>query len=144
MLKLEPIGSVRSPITEGVDENWDDVVSEIHLAAAFAPGLQGLADFSHIIVVFFMHQSSFGATTDLVHRPRGRADMPAVGIFSQRARRRPNPIGMTAVEIVGVAGPVLSVRGLDAIDGTPVLDIKPYVPAFDRVADALCRSGSSG
>ena len=57
--------------------------------------------------------------------------MPEVGIFAQRAKHRPNPIGITAVELIELRGPVLVVRGLDAIDGTPVLDIKPYVPAFD-------------
>ena len=62
--------------------------------------------------------------------------MPLVGAFAQRAKHRPNPIGITAVEILAAEGNVLTVRGLDAIDGTPVLDIKPYLPAFDRVDDA--------
>jgi tRNA-Thr(GGU) m(6)t(6)A37 methyltransferase TsaA len=78
-----------------------------------------------------MHQYSFTPATDLVRRPQERDDMPAVGIFAQRAKHRPNPIGITAVELIEVRGPVLVVKGLDAIDGTPVLDIKPYVPAFD-------------
>lgn len=136
MLSLEPIGMVRSPITEGVDENWGAVIAEIHLAEHLAPGLQGLDQFSHVLVVFWMHQSSFDAASDLVRRPRGRADMPPVGMFAQRAKHRPNPIGITAASLVGVSGALLKVRGLDAIDGTPVLDIKPYVPAFDRVVDA--------
>jgi tRNA (Thr-GGU) A37 N-methylase len=62
--------------------------------------------------------------------------MPEIGIFAQRAKHRPNPIGLTAVRLLSVAGNVLTVRGLDAIDGSPVLDIKPYFPAFDRVDDA--------
>lgn len=136
MVSLEPIGIVRSPISAGVDENWGDVIAEIQLAEHLAPGLQGLDQFSHVLVVFWMHQSLFDAGADLVRRPRGRADMPPVGIFAQRAKHRPNPIGITAAELVGVSGALLTVRGLDAIDGTPVLDIKPYVPAFDRVADA--------
>ncbi|HEY0602675.1 MAG TPA: tRNA (N6-threonylcarbamoyladenosine(37)-N6)-methyltransferase TrmO [Herpetosiphonaceae bacterium] len=136
MLSLEPIGTVRSPISEGVDENWGDVIAEIHLAEHLASGLQGLDQFSHVLIVFWMHQSSFDAASDLVRRPRGRADMPPVGIFAQRAKHRPNPIGITAAELIGVSGALLKVRGLDAIDGTPVLDIKPYVPAFDRVSGA--------
>lgn len=136
MLSLEPIGTVRSPISAGVDENWGDVIAEIHVAEHLATGLQGLDQFSHVLVVFWMHQSSFDAASDLVRRPRGRADMPPVGIFAQRAKHRPNPIGITAVELVGVRGALVTVRGLDAIDGTPVLDIKPYVPAFDRVTGA--------
>lgn len=136
MLQLEPIGTVRSPISAGVDENWGAVIAEIQLAEQLAPGLQGLDQFSYVLVVFWMHQSSFDAASDLVRRPRGRADMPPVGIFAQRAKHRPSPIGITAAELVGVSGALLRVRGLDAIDGTPVLDIKPYVPAFDRVTGA--------
>jgi tRNA-Thr(GGU) m(6)t(6)A37 methyltransferase TsaA len=135
-MNMEPIGVVRSPITAGVDEGWGEVVAEIQLVEGLVPGLQGLADFSHALIVFFMHQSSFQPSSDLVRRPRGRADMPELGIFAQRAKHRPNPIGITAVEIVAVEQNILRVRGLDAIDSTPVLDIKPYVPAFDRVEHA--------
>ena len=137
MIQLEPIGTVRSPVSAGVDENWGAVIAEIHLVEQLAAALQGLDQFSHLLVVFWMHQSSFDAASDLVRRPRGRADMPPVGIFAQRAKHRPNPIGITAVELVGVTGSVLTVRGLDAIDGTPVLDLKPYVPVFDRVTNAV-------
>jgi tRNA-Thr(GGU) m(6)t(6)A37 methyltransferase TsaA len=133
MMNIKPIGEVKSSATEPADENWGKVVSEIHLAEALTPGLQGLEQFSHLIIVFYMHQATFHPSTDLIRRPRGRADMPQVGIFSQRAKHRPNPIGITAVQLLGVDGKVLRVKGLDAIDGTPVLDIKPYVPIFDRV-----------
>ena len=135
-MNLEPIGTVRSPATDQTDEGWRSVLAEIHLDAALTAGLQGLEQFSHVIVVFFMHQSSFDAGRDLVRRPRGRADMPEVGIFAQRAKHRPNPIGIAAVELIGVEQNVLKVRGLDAIDGTPVLDIKPYFSVFDRVDNA--------
>jgi tRNA-Thr(GGU) m(6)t(6)A37 methyltransferase TsaA len=133
---MQPIGVVRSPVKEGVDEGWGSVVSEIHLLDEYAPGLLGLEEFSHVIVVFLMHQATFTAG-DLVRRPRGRADMPEIGIFAQRARHRPNPIGLTAVRLLSVAGNVLTVRDLDAIDGSPVLDVKPYFSAFDRVGDAI-------
>ncbi|MDQ5823815.1 MAG: tRNA (N6-threonylcarbamoyladenosine(37)-N6)-methyltransferase TrmO [Chloroflexota bacterium] len=132
---MQPIGVVRSPVKEGVDEGWGTVVSEIHLLEEYGPGLLGLEEFSHVIVVFLMHQATFNPD-DLVRRPRGRANMPEVGIFAQRAKHRPNPIGLTAVRLLSVAGNVLTVRGLDAIDGSPVLDIKPYFAAFDRVDDA--------
>jgi tRNA-Thr(GGU) m(6)t(6)A37 methyltransferase TsaA len=130
-VNIEPIGVVKSPVKEPIDENWRQVIAEIHLHESLAPGLTGLDRFSHLVVVFFMHQYSFTPATDLVRRPQERDDMPAVGIFAQRAKHRPNPIGITAVELIEVRGPVLVVKGLDAIDGTPVLDIKPYVPAFD-------------
>lgn len=135
-LVLEPIGIVRSPVAEPVDEGWGEVVSEIRLREDLAPGLAGLADFSHVLVVFWMHAASFDPAADLVRRPRGRADLPEVGIFAQRARHRPNPIGISAARIERIEGSVVIVRGLDAIDGTPVLDLKPYVPEFDRVAEA--------
>ena len=136
-MNLEPIGVVKSPVKEPIDENWRQVIAEIHLNDLLAPGLKGLDRFSHIIVVFFMHQSSFAPATDLVRRPQERADMPEVGIFAQRAKHRPNPIGITAVELIEVRVSVLVVRGLDAINGTPVLDIKPYVPVFDSRPTAV-------
>ncbi|MDQ3707216.1 MAG: tRNA (N6-threonylcarbamoyladenosine(37)-N6)-methyltransferase TrmO [Chloroflexota bacterium] len=132
---MQPIGVVRSPVKEGADEGWGAVVSEIHLLEEYAPGLLGLEEFSHVIVVFLMHQATFNPG-DLVRPPRGRDDMPETGIFAQRAKHRPNPIGLTAVRLLSVVGNVLTVRGLDAIDGSPVLDIKPYFAAFDRVDDA--------
>jgi tRNA-Thr(GGU) m(6)t(6)A37 methyltransferase TsaA len=133
-VNFEPVGIVRSPVTEMVDEGWGKVLSEIHLTGNLAPGLRGLEEFSHIIVVFLMHKSTFNPKTDLVRRPQGRSDMPELGIFTQRAKHRPNPIGITTVKLVSVMENVLTVKGLDAIDGTPVLDIKPYFPAYDRVA----------
>jgi tRNA (adenine37-N6)-methyltransferase len=132
-MEFEAIGSVKSPVKEPLDEGWGKVISEIHLAPLVAQGLQGLEHFSHILVVFYMHQATHDPKTDLVRRPRGRADMPEVGIFAQRARHRPNPIGITAVKLLRIQGNTLTVQGLDAMDGSPVLDIKPYVPEFDRI-----------
>ncbi len=136
-MNLEPIGTVESPVRDAVDENWGSIESRVHLESCFAGGLQGIEQFSHIIVIFVMHQSTFDSVSDLVPRPRGLSDMPQIGIFAQRARHRPNPIGITAVRLIGVEGRVLRVRGLDAIDGTPVLDIKPYFPVYDHVPGAV-------
>ncbi len=132
---LESIGVVKSPVIVGIDQNWGSVISEIYLEENFEKGLTGIEQFSHIIVVFHMNKSSFNSHSDLMRRPQGRHDMPEVGIFSQRAKHRPNPIGITTVELIKHNGRVLTVKGLDAIDGTPVLDIKPYFPDFDRVED---------
>lgn len=132
-MELTPIGSVRSPVREPVDEGWGSVVAEIVLEPQYAAGTQGLEQYSHVLVLFLMHQATFDRERHLVRRPRGLADMPEVGIFAQRAKHRPCPIGVTAVKLLSVQGGVLSVQGLDAIDGTPVLDIKPYVAAYDRV-----------
>ena len=136
-MNFEPIGIVKSAATEPVDQNWGDLVSEIHLTEPLTPGLRGLEQFSHLIVLFCMHQATFDPATDLVRRPRGRHDMPELGIFAQRAKHRPNPIGITAVERIAITGNVLKIKGLDAIDGTPVLDLKPYVPIFDRIDGAV-------
>ena len=133
---MKPIGRVKSPVTRPSDEAWGQVIAEIHVDAALTAGLGGLDQFSHVVVVFLMHRAAFDPARDLTRRPQGRADMPELGIFAQRARHRPNPIGITAVELIKVEGNVLTVRGLDAIDGTPVLDIKPYFPTFDRVDGA--------
>jgi tRNA (Thr-GGU) A37 N-methylase len=84
-----------------------------------------------------MDRARFDAATDLVRRPRGRADMPLLGIFAQRAKHRPNPIGLSTVRLLGVSGSILRVQGLDAIDGTPVLDLKPHFEAFDRPTGAV-------
>lgn len=135
-INLTPIGTVRCSVTEEIDHGWGGIVSEIVLDEALAPGLVGLEQFSHAIIIYHMHQARFTPATDLQRRPRGRADMPLLGIFAQRPKHHPNSIGITAVEIVEVAGNVLKVKHLDAIDGTPVLDIKPYFPIFDRVENA--------
>ena len=133
---MRPIGVIRSPVKEGIDENWGDVISEVHMDAAFKDGLKGLQAFSHVIVVFYLHKSSFNAAEDLLRRPQGRSDMPTVGIFAQRAKHRPNPLGITAARILEIKENVLFVQGLDAIDRTPVIDLKPYYPAYDLRRDA--------
>ncbi len=135
-IKIRPVGIVHSPVKEGVDENWGNVISEIHLDPEFRDGLKGLAEFSHVIVVFYLHKSSFDIGRDLIRRPQGRVDMPMTGIFAQRAKHRPNPLGLTAAKIVEIKDGVLVVQGLDAIDGTPVIDLKPYCPAYDLRVDA--------
>lgn len=135
-IRLNPIGTVKSPIKRGTDDNWGEVISEIWLSDEYADGLKGIDHFSHVNVLFWMHQSSFDPATDLVRRPRGRSGMPEIGIFAQRAKHRPNPVGLTTVRLLARNGNRLTVQGLDAIDGTPVIDVKPYFPIFDRKSDA--------
>ena len=136
VFNLRSIGSVKCPVTEMSQGGWAKIVSEIHLDPELATGLQGLAGFSHALVVFFLDRAQgFDPAKQLLRRPRGREDMQEVGVFAQRTKFRPNPLGITAVQLLGVEGNVLRVRGLDALDGTPVLDIKPYMPPFDRMED---------
>jgi len=87
-------------------------------------------------VIAWLHGASFEPARHLVRRPRGQADMPELGIFAQRAKNRPNPLGVTVVELVAVEPDGIRVRGLDAIDGTPIVDLKPYFPEFDSARDA--------
>ena len=129
---VTPIGSVRNEVEERKDTAWGRDTSAIVLEEAYAPGLKGLEDFSHAIIVFWLDQAHYEPEKHLQRRPQNREDMPLVGIFAQRGKDRPNQIGITAVEIVSVTDRTLTVKGLDAIDGTPVLDIKPYYPAYDR------------
>ena len=132
-IRLQPIGFVSSPVTERTDENWGEIRSTVVLNPEFAGALLGLEDFSHAIVVTYLHQARFEKGKHLQRRPRNLETMPKVGILSQRAKNRPNPIGVTAVEIVTAGHDYLEVEGLDAIDGTPVLDVKPYYPHYDRI-----------
>ena len=136
MITFNPIGTVKCPVTEMSQGGWAKIESAIHVDPPLAQGLQGLAGFSHILVAFFLDRAQgFDPATQLLRRPRGREDMQEVGVFAQRTKYRPNPLGITAVQLLGIDGNVVKVRGLDALDGTPVLDIKPYMPPFDRMDD---------
>ena len=132
-IKLTPIGFVSSPVTEQTDENWGRIMSRIVLQPEYIGALSGLEDFSHAIIITYLHQAKYEIEKHLQRRPRGLEDMPKIGVFSQRAKDRPNPIGVTAVKIVSVGDDYLEVQGLDAIDQTPVLDIKPYYPHYDKI-----------
>lgn len=129
---LTPIGVVRSPRVEVRDDDWGDVVSTIELdAERFGPeALAGLDAFSHVEVLFHMNQIADSDVERGARHPRGRRDWPVVGIFAQRAKWRPNRIGATICRVAGVDGLRLTVEGLDAIDGTPVLDVKPFMMEF--------------
>jgi tRNA-Thr(GGU) m(6)t(6)A37 methyltransferase TsaA len=133
---LRAIGVVRSPASAAVDEGWGEVEARIVLAPEYRAGLRGLGEFSHVLVVALLHGASFEAARHLVRRPRGLADMPELGIFAQRAKDRPNPLGITVVPLLAVTDDGITVRGLDAIDGTPILDLKPYFPQFDSASGA--------
>lgn len=95
-------------------------------------GLSGLEDFSHAIIIYYLDKATYKREEHLQRRPQNRDDMPLVGIFSQRGKDRPNKIGMTSVQIIAVDEKTLVIKGLDAINGTAVLDIKPYYPVYDK------------
>lgn len=129
-VKVEPIGIVRSPRVEADDDNWGEVISSIEITTLPAEALAGLDAFSHIEVLFYMHRVDEGKIQTGARHPRNRTDWPKVGILAQRAKGRPNRLGLSRCQLVRVEGTTLTVRGLDAIDQTPVLDIKPYMVEF--------------
>ncbi len=135
-IELQPIGVVRSSRREVVDDDWDRERTHIELDARFSPdAFAGLDAFSHVEVVFYMHQVEAEKIETGARHPRNNRDWPEVGIFAQRAKNRPNQIGTTICRIVRIDGRLLHIEGLDAIDGTPVLDIKPWVREFGPRGD---------
>jgi tRNA-Thr(GGU) m(6)t(6)A37 methyltransferase TsaA len=135
VLTLRPIGYVQNGVQKGDQAIWEELESRIVVDAPWAEGLQGLEKFSHIIVVFWLDRPSEAQVPLRVH-PEARAEMPLVGLFATRTPLRPNPIGLTSVELLSVQGTTLHVKGLDAFDGTPVLDIKPYLIRGDLKPEA--------
>jgi tRNA-Thr(GGU) m(6)t(6)A37 methyltransferase TsaA len=128
---MRPIGVVSSSRLQAIDDDWADVAATITALPPFdARSLVALGAFSHVEVIFVFHGVDPEAVCSGSRRPRGNPDWPEVGIFAQRAKDRPNRIGLCTCELVEVRGDTLEVRGLDAIDGTPVLDIKPYMAEF--------------
>ncbi|MEU7043456.1 SAM-dependent methyltransferase [Streptomyces varsoviensis] len=127
-----PVATVVGGRSEVRDDDWAAVSSVIRLDAAQFPAeaLAGLADFSHLEVVFHFDRVPVGKIERTARHPRGNTDWPLVGIFAQRGKNRPNRIGVSRCRLVEVAGYDLRVEGLDAVDGTPVLDIKPYMAEY--------------
>jgi endonuclease-3 related protein len=134
-LTLKAIGVVRSKIAQPPQPDEGKVISEIIIDSSLTGALDGLEGFSHIIVLYWMHQAPPGRVPTKVH-PMGKQEFPLVGLFVTRSPHRPNPIGVTTVRLLQRRGNILTVEGLDAFDGTPVIDIKPYIPGYDSVADA--------
>lgn len=123
---LNPIGEVRNAISEKMRHGWSDVDSVLTINPELTESLDGIEGFSHIIVLFWMHEA-LGDVPKKVH-PQGRAELPLTGLLATRAPHRPNPIGLAVVRLLERNANTLKLRGLDAINGTPVLDIKPYLP----------------
>ena len=126
------IGRVRGGRAEVEDDRWGSIEARIELDpdAVGPDATVGLAGFSHIEVVYVFDRVDEETVCRGARRPRGRPDWPQVGILAQRAKDRPNRIGLGTCELLAVDGLRLSVRGLDAVDGTPVLDVKPYMAGF--------------
>ncbi len=125
---IVPVGHVRGGRTTLIDDDWANERAVIELDAHFdASSVAGLDAFSHLEVVFVFDRVDEARIETAARRPRGRPDWPLVGIFAQRAKARPNRIGVSRCRLLRIESTALHVEGLDAIDGSPVLDIKPYM-----------------
>ena len=135
-MNLKAIGVVRNEIRQPVRHGWGEIVSDIVIDSGLTEALDGLDEFSHIIVLYWMHQLTLGRKLPLKVHPMGKPELPLTGRFATRSPSRPNPVGQATVELLERRGNILKVKGLDAINGTPVIDIKPYLPGYDSVSNA--------
>jgi tRNA-Thr(GGU) m(6)t(6)A37 methyltransferase TsaA len=131
-IELTPIAYVRGGRSKPDDDAWGAVEASVELAPDLPDeALAGLDAFSHLLVVFQFHKLDPSRVATGSRRPRGNPAWPEVGVFAQRGSPRPNRLGVTACEILSLASRAVRVRGLDAIDGTPVLDMKPVMRGFE-------------
>jgi tRNA-Thr(GGU) m(6)t(6)A37 methyltransferase TsaA len=135
-IRIQPIGLVRNEFESEIPQGYEDRLSEIIINEELSEGLHKLEENSHIVVVFWMHKIEEKDRNIMKMHPKGREDLPLLGVFATRSPRRPNPMGIRAVRLVEIEDNILKVKGLDAINGTPILDIKPYSSKHDLVADA--------
>jgi len=136
-MRLQAIGIVHSDFKALTSARLDlkKITAEIEIDPQYTEALSGLEGFSHIIVLFWLHRASFNIR-HLKGHPMGNENAAPQGIFALRTPQRPNPIGKTTVRLLETRGNILKVQGLDAIAGSIVLDIKPYIPGYDSAAGA--------
>ena len=133
---LVPIGRVINDIEYPSDVKWETITSEVVIAPQLVEALDGIDGFSHIVIIFYLHKVDEDRHSLLKVHPENKEELPLVGVFATRSPVRPNPIGITAVKLLERQENVLKVLGLDAYDGTPVLDVKPYLRRGDRIEEA--------
>jgi tRNA (adenine37-N6)-methyltransferase len=130
-INLTPIGFVKNAATEPKGEDWQTIISEIIVNEDLKETLSGIDEFPHIIVIYWMHKTPASQRSIMKVHPKRNPNLPLVGVFATRSPARPNPIGIATVKLLECRDNILKVIGLDAIDGTPVLDIKPHIPGAD-------------
>ena len=135
-INLVPIGRVSNGIEYPSDVKWENITSKVVIAPQLVEALDGLDGFSHILIIFYLHKMDEDRRSLLKVHPENREELPLVGVFATRSPSRPNPIGVTVVKLLERQENVLKVLGLDAYDGTPVLDIKPYLRRGDLIEEA--------
>lgn len=134
-IKLQPIATVKNARTEPIDDNWETIIADIELAADIpTEAFDNISDFSHLEIIYYFDKVK---KEDIVFsgRPRGNPNYPLAGIFGQRKKDRPNTIGLATVELLAHNGRTIKVKFLDAINGTPVLDIKPVFKEFQPTTE---------
>jgi tRNA-Thr(GGU) m(6)t(6)A37 methyltransferase TsaA len=128
---MKPIGIANNRRAEIKDDNWGGITTKIIIDEALpSDSLDGIEEFSHIEVIYYFHQVMEEKITSGARHPRNDENLPKVGIFSQRGKNRPNRLGLTTVKLIKREDRTLMVQGLDCIDGTPILDIKPVMKEF--------------
>ncbi|MBM3166604.1 MAG: tRNA (N6-threonylcarbamoyladenosine(37)-N6)-methyltransferase TrmO [Chloroflexi bacterium] len=134
---LSPIGVVKNGIQgRHKGDHWKAVISDIVIHADLEDALDAIEGFSHIIVLCWLHEISDSERAVMKVHPKGNEELPLVGVLASRSPARPNPISVTTVKLLRRDRNVLKVQGLDAVDGTPVLDIKPHIPHYDSPPQA--------
>ncbi|MHC0036170.1 SAM-dependent methyltransferase [Pseudoneobacillus sp. C159] len=139
VITIKPIGVVQTTRSEIKDDDWGENISTIVLEGEqfTEEVVYGLADFSHLEVIFHFHKVDQSKIETGARHPRNNPEWPKVGIFSQRGKNRPNLLGASVCKILKVEGLTITVQSLDAIDGTPVVDLKPYMKEFAPVEPTI-------
>lgn len=132
-IQLKPIGKAKNTVKKPTLTGWKNLITEIVIDKRYAKGLDGIKDYSHVIIVYWMGQEK---ECHLKHHPQGRKDVPYGGIFACRCPQRPNRIAISTVKLLSRKKNIIKIKGIDILDGTPILDIKPYTPAYDWVSRA--------
>ncbi|HQW12986.1 MAG TPA: SAM-dependent methyltransferase [Saprospiraceae bacterium] len=129
-IKLRSIATVRNSRVQPIDDHWGSIITEIELADDIpTEAFDNITDFSHLEIIYYLDKVAQKGIL-FSGRPRGNPAYPSMGIFAQRKKDRPNTLGLTTVELIAHTGRTIKVKYLDAIDGTPVLDIKPVFREF--------------
>ena len=135
-INLVPIGRVVNGVEYPSDVKWETITSKVIIAPQLVEALDGIDGFSHIVIIFYLNKVGEDRHSLLKVHPENKEELPLVGVFATRSPVRPNPIGVTVVKLMRRQENVLKVLGLDAYDGTPVLDVKPYLRRGDLVKEA--------
>lgn len=135
-LSLRPIGVVRNNVVEPRPDGWSGIRSDLIFRDDLMDALDGIEAYSHIIVVFYCHEVPEEERARVRFHPRGDTSLPEQGVLATRSQLRPGALGVSVVPLVRRRRNILRVLGLDAINGTPVLDVKPYIAHYDSVPDA--------